>query len=59
MTTLANHLTLLGIALIRFGGQIGGRIGGFAFTLFGLVIVGLVVWALTRPAANESTKDRS
>jgi predicted lipid-binding transport protein (Tim44 family) len=46
MTTLANTLALFGMALIRFGGRGGG---GFAFMLFGLVIVGVVVWALARP----------
>lgn len=55
MTTAANLLALLGMALIRFG----ERIGGLAFTVFGFVIVGLVVWALTRPAGNPSAKDRS
>jgi hypothetical protein len=46
MTTLANALALFGMALIRFGGRGGG---GFLFMLFGLVIVGVVVWALARP----------
>ncbi len=46
MTTLANLLALFGIALIRFGGR---GAGGFAFLLFGLAIVGVVVWALTKP----------
>jgi hypothetical protein len=52
MTTIANMLALVGIALIRFGGRGGG---GFAFLLFGLLIVGVVVWALTRP--GESAKN--
>ncbi|MGO9339844.1 MAG: hypothetical protein ACLPY1_20275 [Terracidiphilus sp.] len=46
MTTLANVLALMGMALIRFGGRGGG---GIAFMLFGLLIVGAVVWALARP----------
>jgi hypothetical protein len=46
MTTLANVLALMGMALIRFGGRGGG---GFLFMLFGLLIVGVVVWALARP----------
>jgi hypothetical protein len=47
MTTLANVLALMGMSLIRFGGRGGG---GFIFMLFGLMVVGVVVWALTRPA---------
>jgi hypothetical protein len=46
MTMLANTLALFGMSLIRFGGRGGG---GFAFLLFGLLIVGVVVWALARP----------
>jgi len=46
MTTLANALALFGMALIRFGGRSGS---GIAFMLFGLLIVGVVVWALARP----------
>jgi hypothetical protein len=46
MTTLANTLALFGMTLIRFGGRGGG---GFAFMLFGLLILGVVVWALVRP----------
>ncbi|MGA2538291.1 MAG: hypothetical protein ABSF53_19935 [Terracidiphilus sp.] len=53
MTTFANLLTLMGMALIRFGARGGG---GYAFLFFGLLIVGLVVWALTRPGGNESAK---
>ncbi len=53
MATLANVLALLGVALIRFG----GRGGGFLFMLFGLVIVGVLVWALTRSAGSESAKN--
>lgn len=48
-----NVLTLSGMSLIRFGGRGGG--GGLAFLLFGLLIVGVVVWALTRP--SESAKN--
>ena len=54
MTTFANALALLGLALIRFGGRGGG---GFIVMLFGLFIVGLVVWALTRPGSGESAKN--
>lgn len=54
MITLANTLSLLGLALIRFGGRGGG---GFFVMLFGLFIVGIVVWALTRPINNESAKN--
>jgi predicted lipid-binding transport protein (Tim44 family) len=46
MSTLANALALFWMALIRFCGRGGG---GFAFMLFGLLIVGVVVWALARP----------
>jgi hypothetical protein len=52
MTTCANVLTLMGMSLIRFGGRGGG---GFAFLLFGLLIVGVVVWALTR--SSEPSKN--
>ncbi len=52
MTTLANVLALFGMALIRFGGR---GAGGVVFLLFGLAIIGAVVWALTRP--NESAKN--
>jgi len=52
MMTCANALTLMGKSLMRFGGRGGG---GFAFLLFGLLIVGLVVWALTR--SGESAKN--
>jgi len=46
MITLANAMALMGMALIRFGGRGGG---GFLSMLFGLLIVGAVVWALARP----------
>jgi hypothetical protein len=50
MMTLANSLTLMAMDLIRFGGRLGGhRGGGLLFLLFGLLIVGVLVWALTRP----------
>ncbi len=52
MTTCAHGLTLLGMSLIRFGERGGG---GFAFLLLGLLIVGVVVWALTR--SGESAKN--
>jgi hypothetical protein len=51
MTTLANVLALMGLAAIRFGARFGG---GFIFMLFGLMVVGVVVWALTRPIANTT-----
>jgi hypothetical protein len=54
MTTFANALALLGMALIRFGGRGGG---GFVFMLFGLVIVAVLVWALTRSGGGESAKN--
>jgi hypothetical protein len=54
MTTFANALALFGMALIRFGGRGGG---GFLFMLFGLLIVGVLVWALTRPGSGESAKN--
>jgi len=53
MTTAANLLALMGMALIRFGGR---SAGGFVFMLFGLMVVGLVVWALTRPAGNDASR---
>jgi hypothetical protein len=51
MTTLANVLALIGLAAIRFGGRGGG---GFVFMLFGLTVLGVVVWALTRPNGNDA-----
>jgi hypothetical protein len=54
MTTFANTLALLGMALIRFGGRGGG---GFVFMLFGFLIVGVLVWALTRSGSGESAKN--
>ncbi len=51
MTTCANLLGLFGLALIRFGGR-GGA--GLVFLFLGLLIIGLLVWALTR---NESAKN--
>jgi hypothetical protein len=52
MTTLANVLALIGLAAIRFGGRGGG---GFVFMLFGLTVLGVVVWALTRPGGNDAS----
>lgn len=54
MTTLANLFALMGIELMRFGGR---GSGGFVFLLFGLAVIGVVVWALTRPGGNESAKN--
>jgi hypothetical protein len=51
MITLANMLALVGMAAIRFGARFGG---GFIFMLFGLAVVGMVVWALTRPVVNTA-----
>jgi hypothetical protein len=51
MITIANMLALFGMAAIRFGARFGG---GFIFMLFGLMVVGMVVWALTRPIANTT-----
>jgi hypothetical protein len=51
MITLANVLALMGMAAIRFGARFGG---GFIFMLLGLMVVGAVVWALTRPIANTA-----
>jgi hypothetical protein len=51
MMTSANVLALLGMSLVRFGGRGGG---GFAFLLFGLLIVSVAAWALTR--SSESAK---
>jgi hypothetical protein len=53
MTTFANVLALLGMSMIRFGGRISG---GFIFMLFGLIVVGVVVWALTRPTEYVVTR---
>lgn len=47
MVTLANTLALVGIALIRFGGRVGG--GGFALLVLGLVMVALVAWTVATP----------
>jgi hypothetical protein len=46
--------TAVALALVRFG---VGRGGGFAWILLGLAIAGMLVWALTRPDRNESTKN--
>jgi hypothetical protein len=54
MTTLANSLALFGMALIRFGGR---GPGGFIWMLFGLAIVGALVWALTRPVGAQISKN--
>jgi hypothetical protein len=54
MTTFANVLALLGMALIRFGSRGGG---GFVFMLFGLAVVAAIVWALTRSGSGESAKN--
>ena len=54
MITLANVLALLGMAAIRFGGRGGG---GLVFLVFGLAVVGVVAWALTRPASSDSAKN--
>lgn len=51
MITLANVLALMGMAAIRYGARIGG---GFVFMVLGLMVVGAVVWALTRPIANAT-----
>jgi hypothetical protein len=51
MITIANVLALMGMAAIRYGARIGG---GFVFMLFGLMVVGVVVWALTRPIASTT-----
>jgi len=48
LTTIAIRL-----ALVRFGVW---RAGGSLLTLFGLAVVGVLVWALTRPDSDESTK---
>jgi hypothetical protein len=42
------------LAAIRFGWRGGG---GFVFLVFGLAVVGLVAWALTRPDSSESAKN--
>jgi hypothetical protein len=55
MITLANAMALMGMALIRFGGRGGG---GFLFMLFGLLIVGAVVWALARPYESPRSSVR-
>ena len=54
MTTLAKSLGLFGMALIRFGGR---GPGGFIWMLFGLAIVGALVWALTRPVGAQISKN--
>lgn len=53
MTTLANVLALMGLAAIRFGGR---GTGGFVFMLFGLTVLGVVVWALTRSTGNDGAR---
>jgi hypothetical protein len=52
--TIANLATMLGLSLVRFGNR-GGS--GFAFLMLGVFVIGLVVWALTRPGGNESAKN--
>jgi hypothetical protein len=51
MTTLLNVLAMIGLAAIRFGGRSGG---GFVFMLFGLTVLGVVVWALTQPRGKDA-----
>jgi hypothetical protein len=53
MTTLANVMALMGMAAIRFGSRGGG---GVVFMLFGLAVLGVVVWALTRPDGNDASR---
>jgi hypothetical protein len=53
MITLANVLALMGMSAIRFGGRGGG---GVVFMLFGLVVLGVVVWALTRPGGSDASR---
>ena len=52
MITLANFIALMAMAAIRFGGRGGG---GIVFMLFGLAVLGVVVFALTRPGRNEGS----
>jgi hypothetical protein len=46
------------LALVRFGGfrfgHFGGRGGGFGFVLIGLVLVGVVIWAVSRSSRSGS-----
>jgi hypothetical protein len=46
-----NVLAMIGLAAIRFGGRGGG---GFVFMLFGLAVLGVVVWALTQPGSKDA-----
>jgi hypothetical protein len=55
LTTVGNLLGLLGFAAIRFG----MRGGGFFLTLFGLVIIGALVWALTKPQGSDAAKSQN
>jgi hypothetical protein len=35
----------------------GGARGGFGFLLIGLVVIGMVIWAIARSGSNQATKD--
>lgn len=50
VTTVANALGLFGFTAIRFGGR-GGA--GLVLTCIGLSIVGVLVWALTKPEKTD------
>jgi hypothetical protein len=48
------------LALVRFGGFRlfhGGGHGSFAWLLIGLVAIGIIVWAVSRPGKNEPAKN--
>jgi hypothetical protein len=47
MTTVANSLALVALALIRFGGRGGGE--GFALLVVGLVMLAIVAWTVATP----------
>ena len=51
MTTLQNALGLFAITLLRFGGR---GPAGLIWMLFGLAIISVLVWALTRPGGKQS-----
>jgi phosphotransferase system glucose/maltose/N-acetylglucosamine-specific IIC component len=47
------------LAMIRFGAfrlAHGGGNGGFALLVFGLVAIGVAVWAASRPNRSETAK---
>jgi hypothetical protein len=47
------------LALMRIGGLHGGSRDGFGLLLMGLVAIGVVIWALSRPHPNENERAKT